>query len=49
MPAPCQENGLQFVLPATLPIASHLLARAAVFEAGLEETIHDAPLIGDDS
>ena len=38
---------LGFLL-ATLPVASHLLARAAVVEADLEDTIHDAPLIGDD-
>lgn len=35
-------------LAATLPVASHLLARAAVREAGLEEAIRDAPLVGDD-
>jgi multicomponent Na+:H+ antiporter subunit G len=33
-------------LMATLPIASHLLARAAVVEAGLEEQIRNAPLVG---
>lgn len=38
---------LGFLL-ATLPVASHLLARAAVVEADLEDTIRDAPLIGDD-
>jgi multicomponent Na+:H+ antiporter subunit G len=38
---------LGFLL-ATLPVASHLLARAAVVEADLEDTIHNAPLIGDD-
>jgi multicomponent Na+:H+ antiporter subunit G len=35
-------------LIATLPVASHLLARAAVVEAGLDDDIHDAPLVGDD-
>jgi multicomponent Na+:H+ antiporter subunit G len=35
-------------LLATLPLASHLLARAAVAEAGLEDEIRDAPLVGDD-
>lgn len=35
-------------LLATLPVASHLLARAAVREAGLEEQIASAPRIGDD-
>ncbi len=35
-------------LLATLPVASHLLARAAVHEAGLEAEIRSAPLIGDD-
>jgi multicomponent Na+:H+ antiporter subunit G len=38
---------LGFLL-ATLPVASHLLARAAVVEAGLDEAIRDAPLVGDD-
>ncbi len=38
---------LGFLL-VTLPVASHLLARAAVAEAGLEDQIRDAPLIGDD-
>jgi multicomponent Na+:H+ antiporter subunit G len=38
---------LVFLL-ATLPVASHLLARAAVTEAGLEDAIRDAPLVGDD-
>jgi multicomponent Na+:H+ antiporter subunit G len=38
---------LGFLL-ATLPVASHLLARAAVAEAGLEDQIRDAPLVGDD-
>lgn len=38
---------LGFLL-TTLPVASHLLARAAVVEADLEDTIRDAPLIGDD-
>jgi multicomponent Na+:H+ antiporter subunit G len=36
---------LGFLL-ATLPVASHLLARAAVVEAGMEEQIRNAPLIG---
>jgi multicomponent Na+:H+ antiporter subunit G len=35
-------------LLATLPVASHLLARAAVREAGLEERMAAAPRIGDD-
>lgn len=35
-------------LMATLPIASHLLARAAVVEAGLDEAIRDAPRVGDE-
>ncbi len=35
-------------LMATLPVASHLLARAAVVEAGLDQQIRDAPLIGDE-
>lgn len=30
----------------TLPVASHLLARAAVEEAALDEQIRDAPLVG---
>lgn len=38
---------LGFLL-ATLPVASHLLARAAVREAELEDAIRDAPLVGDD-
>jgi multicomponent Na+:H+ antiporter subunit G len=38
---------LGFLL-ATLPVASHLLARAAVVEAGIEEQIRNAPLVGDD-
>ena len=38
---------LGFLL-ATLPVASHLLARAAVVEAGLEKDIQNAPLVGDD-
>ena len=38
---------LGFLL-ATLPVASHLLARAAVVEAGLETQISKAPLVGDD-
>lgn len=33
---------------ATLPVASHLLARAAVREAALEAQIAAAPLVGDD-
>ena len=39
---------LGFLL-ATLPLASHLLARAAVVEAGLEEAVRNAPLVGDES
>ena len=35
-------------LMTTLPLASHLLARAAVAEAGLEDALRAAPLIGDD-
>lgn len=35
-------------LLATLPVASHLLARAAVREAALEAQIDAAPRIGDD-
>lgn len=35
-------------LTATLPIASHLLARAATVEAGLEQDIAKAPLVGDE-
>jgi multicomponent Na+:H+ antiporter subunit G len=35
-------------LIATLPVASHLLARAAVLEAGLAEQASRAPLVGDD-
>jgi multicomponent Na+:H+ antiporter subunit G len=31
---------------ATLPIASHLLARAAVVESGVEEAAREAPLVG---
>lgn len=38
---------LGFLL-TTLPVASHLLARAAVVEADLEDEIQRAPLIGDD-
>ncbi len=38
---------LGFLL-ATLPVASHLLARAAVREAALEAQIDAAPLVGDD-
>lgn len=33
-------------LLATLPVASHLLARAAVVEAGLDEGLDQAPLVG---
>lgn len=36
---------LGFLL-ATLPVASHLLARAAVREAGLDEQTARAPLVG---
>lgn len=35
-------------LMATLPIASHLLARAIVAEAGLDDQIRNAPLVGGD-
>jgi len=35
-------------LVATLPVASHLLARAAVVEADLEAAVDNAPLVGDD-
>jgi multicomponent Na+:H+ antiporter subunit G len=35
-------------LLVTLPVASHLLARAAVREAGHEEVVERAPLVGDD-
>lgn len=35
-------------LMATLPIASHLLARAAAAEPGLREEVRNAPLVGDD-
>ena len=38
---------LGFLL-ATLPVASHLLARAAVREAGHETEVKQAPLIGRD-
>jgi len=38
---------LGFLL-ATLPVASHLLARAAVREAGAEGVVASAPLVGDD-
>ncbi len=38
---------LGFLL-ATLPVASHLLARAAVREAELEREIAAAPRVGDD-
>lgn len=34
-------------LLATLPVASHLLARAAVREAGLEDQVKRAPRVGD--
>jgi len=37
---------LGFLL-ATLPVSSHLLARAAVRESGLEEEVAAAPLIGE--
>lgn len=36
---------LGFLL-ATLPVASHLLARAAVVEAGMEKEIGEAPRVG---
>ncbi|TNF60050.1 MAG: Na+/H+ antiporter subunit G [Burkholderiales bacterium] len=36
-------------LLATLPVASHLLARAAVREAGHEDDLAGAPLLGDDA
>jgi multicomponent Na+:H+ antiporter subunit G len=36
---------LGFLL-VTLPVASHLLARAAVIEAGLDEQVRDARRIG---
>lgn len=35
-------------LMATLPVASHVLARAAVREGGLLDLVDQAPLIGDD-
>lgn len=35
-------------LMTTLPLASHLLARAAVAEAGLDDNLRDVPLVGDD-
>jgi len=35
-------------LLATLPVASHLLARAAVREMNAEATISQCPLVGDD-
>ncbi|MCU0930873.1 MAG: monovalent cation/H(+) antiporter subunit G [Serpentinimonas sp.] len=38
---------LVFLL-GTLPVASHLLARAAVREAGHEAALARAPLLGDD-
>ncbi|MFN2375350.1 MAG: cation:proton antiporter [Candidatus Binatia bacterium] len=34
-------------LLATLPAAAQLLARAAVREAGLDEAVRDAPLVGE--
>jgi len=34
-------------LLATLPVASHLLARAAVREAALEDAVERAPRVGD--
>lgn len=37
---------LAFLL-LTLPVASHLLARAAVREAGLESKVDAAPLVGE--
>lgn len=37
---------LGFLL-ATLPVASHLLARAALRETGADARVADAPLIGD--
>jgi multicomponent Na+:H+ antiporter subunit G len=38
---------LGFLL-ATLPVSSHLLARAAVRETGGLSSLADAPLVGDD-
>ncbi len=38
---------LLFLL-ATLPVASHLLARAAVRESGDQRTVQQAPLVGTD-
>jgi multicomponent Na+:H+ antiporter subunit G len=38
---------LGFLL-ATLPVASHLLARAAVIEGGLDRQVGEAPLVGRD-
>jgi multicomponent Na+:H+ antiporter subunit G len=38
---------LGFLL-ATLPVASHLLARSAVHEGHMEKQVEDAPLVGDD-
>lgn len=38
---------LGFLL-ATLPVASHVLARAAVREAALEPALDAAPLVGDE-
>lgn len=35
------------VLLSTLPVSSHLLARAAAREAGLRRAIDDAPVVGD--
>ncbi len=36
-------------LMATLPVASHLLARAAIVESGLDEALDTAPRVGDDT
>lgn len=36
-------------LMATLPVASHLLARAAIAEAGLDAQLRNAPRVGDDA
>lgn len=38
--------GMLVLLLATLPVASHMLARAAVREAELDRTISSVPLIG---
>jgi multicomponent Na+:H+ antiporter subunit G len=35
-------------LMATLPVASHLLARAAVVESGLDKDLDAVPRVGDD-